>query len=561
MLVIALISSTCAAIQKLEGGPKDTVPPKLIKTYPEQGSTNNFQNNNNPAIRLEFDKEIEVRDIYNKLIVTPKLARRENGASFTCKVKKNTVELRLEVPLEKDTTYTFNFKDAIIDTHEGTPAENPTLTFSTGAHVDAMYITGQVKMLMTDQPTKALVALYRKTEEDNAHILNSTPDYFTESKEDGTFRIEHIKQGTYRLCAGQSKENKLTIDPTQEPYGFLATPLELTEPIEKISLYIVQANINELKVQSSKPHGQYFEISFSKPIYTYSLTLKHAPKRLRSAILYSHLIEAGSTIRVYNTLGLLEDDLLEAELVAEDEMGNTIQQDIKLQFKGRRIEKEPFKYTVQPAAGSKVDTELLQVNIQFNKPLRDVQANKLYLLIEQEKWPIHLEEIIMHPHRDKITIEKKLNLNTEPKRSIVTGASMPNQENKHQAIILQIDKGAFVSVEKEINQAENYQYIPKTPQECGSIQGSVITKAPGFIIQLLDREYQVIDEIRNQRHYKFNDVLPGNYYIRVLVTSRQEGKWGFGNIHKWIPPDPVILYPHDLAIVAKWELEDIDFMF
>jgi len=562
IIVIALLTSTCAAINPLEGGPKDTVPPQLIETYPAQESTNNFQEKKKkPTITLTFDKEIQVQDIYNKLIVTPKLARREEGPSYVFKVKKNILELSLEVPLEEDTTYTFNFKDAIRDTHEGTPAENPTLTFSTGAQVDAMYITGQVKLLMTDQPTKALISLYKITEADTTHILNSAPDYFTASKEDGTFRLEHIKQGTYRLCAGQSKENKLTIDPSKEPYGFLTAPLELAEPIENISLYITEANINEFKVQSSKPQGPYFEISFSKPISTYHLQLKHIPKRLKNSTLYSHLIEEGATIRVYNTLGLLEDDLLEAKLETGDEMGNAIEQDIKLQFKDRRVEKAPFKYTMQPAAGTKINAKLFQVDIQFSKPIKDIQADNLYLLTEQkEKWPISPEEITIHPHRDKITIQKKLNLTTGSKSSIAADASTPKDENKNQAT-LQIDKGAFVSVEKELNEAGTFKYLFKTSEECGSIKGNVITRAPGFIIQLLDREYQVVDEIRNQRYYEFKDVLPGNYWIRVLATSTRDGQWSFGNINKLIPPDPVIFYPHELAIVAKWELEDIDFVF
>jgi hypothetical protein len=562
LIFIALLTSTCAAIQPLEGGPKDTVPPKLIRTYPEQESTNSFQDKKEKhTIQLTFDKEIEVQDIYNKLTVTPKLPRPKEGPSYVCKVKKDILELSLEVPLEENTTYTFNFKDAIRDTHEGTPAENPTLTFSTGAQVDAMYITGQVKLLMTDQPTKALISLYKITEADTTHILNSTPDYFTESKEDGTFRIEHIKQGTYRLCAGQSKENKLTIDASKEPYGFLATPLELTEPIENIPLYITHANINEFKVQSSKPQGPYFEISLSKPISTYHLHLKNIPKRLKNSILYTHLIEEGATIRVYNTLGLLEDDLLEAKLEAGDEMGNTIEQDIKIQFKDRRVEKAPFKYTMQPAAGTKINAKLLQVDIQFSKPIKDIQVDKLYLVTGQkEKWPISPEEITIHPHRDKITIQKKLNLTPGPKSSKAADASTPSDEDKNQAT-LQIDKGAFVSVEKELNEAGVFKYLFKTSEECGSIKGNVITRAAGFIIQLLDREYQVIDEIRNQQYYEFKDVLPGNYWVRVLVTSTKEGKWNFGNINKWTPPDPVIVYPHELAIVAKWELEDIDFVF
>jgi len=43
IIFIAFFTTTCASIRPLEGGPKDTTPPKLIATSPVHESLNNFK--------------------------------------------------------------------------------------------------------------------------------------------------------------------------------------------------------------------------------------------------------------------------------------------------------------------------------------------------------------------------------------------------------------------------------------------------------------------------------------------------------------------------------------
>jgi len=548
-----LFAGGCAQVTPLEGGPMDTIPPQLISSYPTHESTG-FRDK---KIQLTFDKEIEVQDIYNRLIVTPRLAKLEGKPSYTYKVRGNTLYLELASPLEEGTTYTFNFNDAIKDIREGSVAENPIITFSTGDQLDAMYVTGMVKHLMTDQPANnVLVSLYKVTEEDTLlHILNSTPDYFTKTNEEGYFKLEHIKQGQYRIYAGQSKENKLTIEPGKEAYGFLKDPIDLAAPIEDLMLAIVQADVTEFKVQGKQPQGPYFEINFSKPVIKYTLTLVHRPKRFKEAHLYSNLIENGHAIRVYNTFGLLEEDSLEAHLTAEDAMGNQLAETVNIHFKEGRTKKEPLAYTVTPPAGTQVKPAF-EASIKLNKPVKSVVADKLFFIVHgKDTVQIKPEDIHLDAQNVAINIQKQLG---------AYPAAHNNSEeatNAQAALMLYIAKGAFLSVEKEPNEAASYPYSFKSPQGCGTIKGKVATQAPGFIIQLLNEQYEVVDEIRNEPYYQFQEVLPGSYRLRVLVLQDRDAPWRFGNINQLELPDPVLFYPHELAIVANWELDYIDFEF
>jgi hypothetical protein len=556
-IAIHLLTVACAQVTPLEGGPMDTIPPQLLSSVPLHESTGFKQK----ELRLEFDKEIEVQDIYNRLVVTPKLAVLEDKPSYTYKARGKTLRLQLNSPLQEETTYTFNFKDAIKDTKEGTPAENLVLTFSTGDHIDDRYATGMVKYLMTDEPAKnILVSLYRFVEEpaaDTLHILNSNPDYFTKTNEEGYFKLDHIKEGKYRIYAGQSEENKLTIDPNKEPYGFLKEPIDLNQPVEDISMVIVQADVTDFRLQGTQPQGPWFELNFSKAVVQYQLKLMHQLKRFKEGILYSNLIEKGQTIRVYNTLGLLEEDVLEALLVAEDAMGNTLQDTVSIQFRERKTNKEPLKYTFDPLSGTKIKPDFFEGHIVVNKPIKKVQpANIFFLANDQDTIHVSDQDIHFNEHQDSITIQKQFS-------PAVFGpmAAPLNSEATQQSLTLHLAQGAFLSVEQEPNEAATYKYTLKNPQECGIIKGRIITQAPGFIIQLLNEQYEVVAEIRNKANYEFKEVLPGAYRLRVLALRDQDAAWCFGNIYKLEMPDPVIFYPHELPIVANWELDYIDVEF
>lgn len=552
IFVLILLTSTCAQVQPLGGGPVDSTPPQLISTNPLHESTG-FKGR---KIELTFDKEVEIQDVYNRLVITPKLPRLESGPSYMCKARGNKIELRLEVPLEDNTTYTFNFKDAICDIKERTPAENPTLTFSTGNYVDSLYIAGQVKYLLTDQPVKdGLVAIYRITDTDTAHILNTSPDYFTKTNQNGEFKLEHIKQAKYRICAGYSKENKLILDPSKEPYGFVANPIDLSESIDNTIVQIVEANVQDFKLLGSQPQAQYFEISFSKPVTNYTLILAHRIKRFKDMELYSHLIEDKTTIRVYNTLGLLEDDIIQAKLTAQDAMGNVIEENVKLHFRDRMGEKKPFKYTVNPVANAKIDSQFFKADITFTKPIKSIERDNIFLVVgESDTLELSEEEIILHPHRDSITIHKEINLSNLVRGDINTATESEQATN----IKLCISKGAFVSVEKDVSESAEYQYTVKNKQDCGMIRGRINTEYPGFIVQLLDEKYQVVMEVRNEYNYEFKDLSPGSYWVRVLGLRKQDAEWSFGNINKLESPDKVAFYPHELLLVANWEFDYID---
>ncbi|HVG41832.1 MAG TPA: Ig-like domain-containing protein, partial [Chitinophagaceae bacterium] len=135
LTVISIFSGTgCANIIPPSGGPRDSLPPQLVRADPPD-STVNFKGN---SIRLYFDEFVDLQDVSRNLLFTPLF---ENVPVIEAKLR--TLTLRIRDTLEPNTTYTFNFGNAIKDINEGNVLRNFTYTFSTGPSLDSLTLSGK----------------------------------------------------------------------------------------------------------------------------------------------------------------------------------------------------------------------------------------------------------------------------------------------------------------------------------------------------------------------------------------------------------------------------------
>ncbi|RYY15752.1 MAG: hypothetical protein EOO36_12200, partial [Cytophagaceae bacterium] len=116
---------SCAAVSSPQGGPRDRTAPRLVATSPDSAARNVKQQ----FIRLTFSEAVQVKDLPKNLLITPQLAP---DNQYQLREDRNSVTLQFPKPLEPNTTYSFNFRKAIVDITESTPAKYQALSFSTG---------------------------------------------------------------------------------------------------------------------------------------------------------------------------------------------------------------------------------------------------------------------------------------------------------------------------------------------------------------------------------------------------------------------------------------------
>ena len=145
-----LSSHSCAnTTTPPSGGPKDTLPPVLLKITPNQGTTG-FPLTEG-KITLLYNEYTVVKTPTDILLSPP--TRRKPQA----KVKGKNIVVTLTDTLRADQTYTLDFGQALADNNEGNLAPRLVYAFSTGDSIDSLYFTGSVLDSKTLLPTKGVL--------------------------------------------------------------------------------------------------------------------------------------------------------------------------------------------------------------------------------------------------------------------------------------------------------------------------------------------------------------------------------------------------------------------
>ena len=107
VFIIYLFFYACANVGSPSGGPRDETPPK----QDELRSTKNFQTNfEKQRITLVFDEFVDLKDVFNQVVVSPPLAKRP---IVTKKKRSIRFEFDKDEVLRPEATYTINFGEAV----------------------------------------------------------------------------------------------------------------------------------------------------------------------------------------------------------------------------------------------------------------------------------------------------------------------------------------------------------------------------------------------------------------------------------------------------------------
>lgn len=222
-----LLLSGCAQISAPTGGPKDTLPPRLVKSKPSLNEVN-FTGN---KLSFSFDEFVDLKNLSSNLIISP---FQKNNPTVNYNLK--TVTVKFKDSLLPNTTYTVDFGNAIADINEGNILKNFSITFSTGPTIDTKEIHGKVLLAETGKVDSTIMVMLYKDAPDSA-VTSRKPDYLAKLNGNGEFTFNNLPATLFSIYALKDGDGNKWYNSKSEIFAFDSKKINTNEINPAVVLY------------------------------------------------------------------------------------------------------------------------------------------------------------------------------------------------------------------------------------------------------------------------------------------------------------------------------------
>lgn len=515
-IFLNVLISSCAQQVAPTGGEKDTIPPKVLTTNPKNESIN-FTNQN---IILHFDEYIKLQQLKKELLISPPLKY-----DLETQIKKKSLTLKIKDTLKENTTYVFNFGNAIVDITEGNPLSNYNYVISTGNHIDSMSISGRiVNAENLKVESDVLILLHEKSTKDSI-ISKERPNYVSRSNKEGLFTIANLKEGEYQLFALKDKNNNFLFD-QKEALAFLSHTIEVNSSNidDSIKLYLFEEEERNQFIEERKQEGPKLSLNFKSSLTDFNFNLIDT---LNELILFSEISDDQKTAVLW--FNEMPRERLKLEVTDDTLFIDTI---------NVRIDSLKGDSNLALAKGLSSKLAYYQAyEIQFKRPIQNFDTSKI-LLFNKDSIPINFKI-----GRDSLNAAL-FYLNSEFE-----------EDSSYQLII---NKGAFTDYYGKENDSigRNFKVDNSTLYSQLTIKLTIETQTP-LILQLTSENGEDI-----LQSFKVKDLLvdiqnlkEGSYGLKLIFDSNANGKWDTGDYYKGIQPERVWVYDEPIELRQSWDQE------
>lgn len=589
IILLAIVTYSCASIGNPDGGPYDEDPPKFMGSTPGLRSVNNKKQ----KIELEFDEFIKLEKASEKVIFSPPQMEQPE-----LKVVGKKVSVEYLDSLIDSTTYTIDFSDAIVDNNEGNPMGNFTFSFSTGNNIDTMEVSGVVLQASDLEPIKGIQVGLHKDLNDSAFTTKPF-DRVSRTDSRGRFSIRGVAPGKYRIYALKDGNQNYLFDSKTELIAYSDSiiipdmvPATREDTIWKDTLTIdtiktvpytrflpdslilrafKEENDRQYLTRSQRDQENHFILTFSAKNDTLptikglnfdekdAFVIETTPRNdsicywVKDSLIYlmdtlaiqldylytdtlNQLVPKTDTLYLANKLTRAQKEKIREEQEKEKEKERK-----KREKKGLEPEKEPTKFlNMKVDAASSFDINS-NVILSFEEPLVSIDTSAIHMEIKVDTlWqstPFLLVEDSVMPRTYQILAQ------WEP-------------EKEYQ---LTIDSAAIKGLYGlHTNKVQQSMKVKKL-DEYGTLLLNVVGAASHSIVELLDNSGKVLrrEPVTKEGTADFYFLNPGaKYYVRLLEDRNGNGVWDTGNYALGIQPEEVYYFPKVWEMKANFEFEE-----
>ena len=524
LILISFLLASCARVGSPVGGAKDSIPPQIT------GSNIDSPRVNVPRdireLRIDFDEYITLKDINKQLIISPPL--KQITKILPSGMGNKFLLIKWADTLQANTTYNFNFGNAIVDNNEGNALGYYNFAFSTGEKIDSLFISGELKSLINEKGKKAeegslVVGLYQQKD---SMDYRQKPYYITKADPDGYFELNYLALGNYRVLAFEDSNSNSVYDIGKEKVGFLKDQISLDKSISglNINLYPSKKPVKYLEMKEV-PGGvlMTFEgnpddvkiLSLNENLKDYKVT--HSPKSDSAMIWFNAPAQ---------NIGITNNENLKFSY------DNGVKQDSVSLF---------YRYNAK--------NEMSIANNRGNSlaPQQDFVVTSNYFVdkIQAEKWSLVSDSI-----KQEFTAE----ISEKNPFEIYIKSSF--KEGKKYS--LTIPKETVSSFYETIIKSYRFDFESDKIENYGDLMVTLENEPKQkFWIQLLTESGNIAySKYGVEKQINFKSLKPGQYDLRILVDENENGIWDFADFADNIFAEPVFIFDKKIEVRPLWEIRE-----
>ncbi len=584
--LMGLFTAGCANMAMPEGGPKDTLPPKILSCSPANGSVN-F---NAKKVFIEMDEYVTLKDLNNQFFTSPFMDKKPKVIS-----KKKGVQIELTSALDSNTTYVFSFGQSIADNNEGNVLEGYTYVVSTGTLIDSMRMsalalnaetrdtmglvyllffpeerifTGQYTDSVTGAEVKYDSTVYKKA----GAVAKTNPAGFAT-----TYNLKGIRYRIYAMLDnGNNKYDKgadmvgfldsLVMPGTLGDFSLAYDSIRksnITDPQITVRLFREKFPARDPSLSTSRRDNRNkVVLMFNAPNPRIdSLVLEGIDPSL---VLRQNVTKGNDTIAYWINIPKEQlSDSMKGHVVYEkiDSLGQKYMhsQELKLniavpQRAVRAARKEEEADTVHKVP-------IMKYTVDAQRPL--VPVNNIRFRFDSPVGSVDMERIVVEK-AEKDTLYKKIDFRFEQDTTDVLQWVLSADWAEGEKYRMLIPEGTIVNYAGEVNDTIKSSFDIASRNKFGTVKVALSNAHPDYeyIVQLVTKSGKT-EKIIGQRHHLRNGeesflfINPGNVMVRVTEDRNRNGEWDPGDVVQLQQPEKVEIYMDkgqwQISIKENWE--------
>ncbi|MGI9650369.1 Ig-like domain-containing protein [Chryseobacterium sp. RLHN22] len=521
LFIIGILVQSCARVGSPVGGAKDSLAPEVIGSNIDTTRVN--VRRDIKELRIDFNEYITLKDINKNLNISPPI---KYNRVLPSNIANKSLIIQWTDTLQANTTYNFNFGNAIVDNNEGNPLRYYNFAFSTGEKLDDLYISGEVTDALalkkkTSSENKMVVGLYQLKD---SMDYRQKPYYITKVDDDGYYELNYLAPGKYKILAFDDDNENSIYNPGKEKIAFRKDTVVVEKSISGLNLKLFPSKKPFKKPEFKEMAGGIMMLFEGNPDEVKVLPVSEKLKSIK----VTHIPKSDSVKIWFDAV--------------KSDVGQTTNEKLEFSYDTGKVQDTVttfYKYNKKSVMDLNNDSggALLPPKTDFT-----LSSNYIIDKIDSEKWTLKIDSTVTVPFTAKIS-------ETNPYHILVKADFESGK--KYQLTVPKTTVSSFYDknpeskrFDFEVDKIENYGKL------IINLKNAPTKK---YWLQLLDSgEKPIYQKYTSGNEVTFDILKPAEYIVRILVDNNENKYWDEADFENGTFAEDAYTYYKTAVIRPLW---------